>query len=249
MLPDMALVADGMALAFKTARRAAGGDDLLRRGLDRQRPVARGDELRRHPPAAGRLRAREQPASPTRPRTSSSSRSTRSSAPRTYGFPGVQRRRQRRRGGVRGRRGSRPSAPARGDGPTLIECRTMRMHGHGAHDDMSYVPAGDARGVGASATRSSATRERLVAEHGFAADEVEAIRAEVKRLRRRVRRRRRSPRRCPTRRSPREGVFADDCRAARRRPGAVVALGGARADGSGGMSAARAERRRPDGAR
>ena len=27
-----------------------------------------------------------------------------------------------------------------GDGPTLIECMTMRMHGHGAHDDMRYVP-------------------------------------------------------------------------------------------------------------
>src|SRR4051794_17030976 len=27
-----------------------------------------------------------------------------------------------------------------GGGPTLIEARTMRMHGHGAHDDMSYVP-------------------------------------------------------------------------------------------------------------
>jgi pyruvate dehydrogenase E1 component alpha subunit len=28
-----------------------------------------------------------------------------------------------------------------GGGPTLIEAETMRMHGHGAHDDMSYVPA------------------------------------------------------------------------------------------------------------
>jgi pyruvate dehydrogenase E1 component alpha subunit len=28
-----------------------------------------------------------------------------------------------------------------GDGPTLIEALTMRMHGHGAHDDASYVPA------------------------------------------------------------------------------------------------------------
>jgi pyruvate dehydrogenase E1 component alpha subunit len=28
----------------------------------------------------------------------------------------------------------------RGDGPTLIEAVTMRMHGHGAHDDMKYVP-------------------------------------------------------------------------------------------------------------
>ena len=28
----------------------------------------------------------------------------------------------------------------RGGGPTLIQCETMRMHGHGAHDDMRYVP-------------------------------------------------------------------------------------------------------------
>src|SRR5437588_2781617 len=27
-----------------------------------------------------------------------------------------------------------------GDGPTLIEALTMRMHGHAAHDDMKYVP-------------------------------------------------------------------------------------------------------------
>src|SRR5262249_693250 len=29
-----------------------------------------------------------------------------------------------------------------GDGPTLIEAVTMRMHGHAAHDDMKYVPKG-----------------------------------------------------------------------------------------------------------
>jgi pyruvate dehydrogenase E1 component alpha subunit len=28
-----------------------------------------------------------------------------------------------------------------GEGPTLIEADTMRMHGHGAHDDHKYVPA------------------------------------------------------------------------------------------------------------
>src|SRR4051812_29253146 len=28
----------------------------------------------------------------------------------------------------------------RGGGPTLIEAETMRMHGHGAHDDQRYVP-------------------------------------------------------------------------------------------------------------
>ena len=27
-----------------------------------------------------------------------------------------------------------------GGGPTLIEARTLRMHGHGAHDDASYIP-------------------------------------------------------------------------------------------------------------
>jgi pyruvate dehydrogenase E1 component alpha subunit len=27
-----------------------------------------------------------------------------------------------------------------GQGPTLIAARTMRMHGHGAHDDASYIP-------------------------------------------------------------------------------------------------------------
>ncbi|NTW00023.1 MAG: thiamine pyrophosphate-dependent dehydrogenase E1 component subunit alpha [Oscillochloris sp.] len=27
-----------------------------------------------------------------------------------------------------------------GDGPTLIECKTMRMRGHAIHDNMSYVP-------------------------------------------------------------------------------------------------------------
>jgi TPP-dependent pyruvate/acetoin dehydrogenase alpha subunit len=28
-----------------------------------------------------------------------------------------------------------------GGGPTLIQCETMRMHGHAAHDDQRYVPA------------------------------------------------------------------------------------------------------------
>src|SRR5205085_1332304 len=27
-----------------------------------------------------------------------------------------------------------------GEGPTLVEAVTMRMHGHAAHDDMRYVP-------------------------------------------------------------------------------------------------------------
>jgi pyruvate dehydrogenase E1 component alpha subunit len=60
-----------------------------------------------------------------------------------------------------------------GGGPTLIETRTLRMHGHGAHDDASYIPAGlleDWRGRDPI--------ERLAAR--FEADEVDAIEAAVK---------------------------------------------------------------------
>jgi pyruvate dehydrogenase E1 component alpha subunit len=66
-----------------------------------------------------------------------------------------------------------------GDGPTLIQCHTMRMHGHGAHDDMSYVPKElfqewEARDPIATYTA------RLVADHGFTEAEIDEMRAEVK---------------------------------------------------------------------
>jgi pyruvate dehydrogenase E1 component alpha subunit len=66
----------------------------------------------------------------------------------------------------------------RGEGPTLIECHTMRMHGHGAHDDMSYVPP---ELVEKWAERDPIARfaDRLVVEHGFDEDELNAIRDEV----------------------------------------------------------------------
>jgi TPP-dependent pyruvate/acetoin dehydrogenase alpha subunit len=65
-----------------------------------------------------------------------------------------------------------------GDGPSLIECHTLRMHGHGAHDDMSYVPRElfeewEARDP--IATYSA----RLVAEHGFSEQELERLRDEA----------------------------------------------------------------------
>jgi TPP-dependent pyruvate/acetoin dehydrogenase alpha subunit len=65
-----------------------------------------------------------------------------------------------------------------GAGPTLIECRTMRMHGHGAHDDMSYVPP-EMLEEWAQRDPIDRYRERLVAEHGFDRAEVERIEAEV----------------------------------------------------------------------
>jgi TPP-dependent pyruvate/acetoin dehydrogenase alpha subunit len=67
-----------------------------------------------------------------------------------------------------------------GGGPTLIECQTMRMHGHGAHDDMSYVPPELFEEWSA---RDPIERygERLVSQYGFEAGEVEEIRDEVRR--------------------------------------------------------------------
>jgi pyruvate dehydrogenase E1 component alpha subunit len=67
----------------------------------------------------------------------------------------------------------------RGDGPTLIECRTMRMHGHGAHDDMSYVPP-EMFQEWAQRDPIDLYSKRLVADYGFGQDEVDAIGAEVK---------------------------------------------------------------------
>ncbi|MGH2952559.1 MAG: thiamine pyrophosphate-dependent dehydrogenase E1 component subunit alpha [Solirubrobacterales bacterium] len=66
-----------------------------------------------------------------------------------------------------------------GGGPTLIECETMRMHGHGAHDDMSYVPK-ELFEEWAKRDPIDRYAERLVTDYGFSAEEVEGIRSEVK---------------------------------------------------------------------
>jgi pyruvate dehydrogenase E1 component alpha subunit len=60
-----------------------------------------------------------------------------------------------------------------GGGPTLIEAETMRMHGHGAHDDMRYVPQ---ELLDEWEARDPIRRY----EERLHADEVEAIRASVK---------------------------------------------------------------------
>jgi pyruvate dehydrogenase E1 component alpha subunit len=67
-----------------------------------------------------------------------------------------------------------------GGGPTLIGCTTMRMHGHGAHDDMRYVPA---ELLERWAARDPIARyeERLAAD-GFDVEAVAAsVRAELER--------------------------------------------------------------------
>jgi TPP-dependent pyruvate/acetoin dehydrogenase alpha subunit len=65
-----------------------------------------------------------------------------------------------------------------GDGPTLIECQTMRMHGHGAHDDMSYVPD-EMLEEWSRRDPIELYSARLVSEHGFEQREVDEVRASV----------------------------------------------------------------------
>lgn len=97
---------------------------------------------------------------------------------RTYGFPGVLVDGNDVEAVFEASRAAAERARA-GEGPTLIECRTMRMHGHGAHDDMRYVPK---EMFEKWSQRDPIERygEKLVAEHGFSADEIEEIRSEVK---------------------------------------------------------------------
>jgi TPP-dependent pyruvate/acetoin dehydrogenase alpha subunit len=65
-----------------------------------------------------------------------------------------------------------------GEGPTLIECHTMRMHGHGAHDDMSYVPD-EMLEEWSRRDPIDLYAKRLSEEHGFDRGEVDEIRASV----------------------------------------------------------------------
>jgi len=65
-----------------------------------------------------------------------------------------------------------------GDGPTLIECHTMRMHGHGAHDDMSYVPD-EVLEEWSQRDPIELYERRLGDEHGFEATEIDEIRGSV----------------------------------------------------------------------
>src|ERR671932_323983 len=56
-----------------------------------------------------------------------------------YGFPGISVDGNDVEAMFEATRQARERALA-GEGPTLIEAVTMRMHGHAAHDDMKYVP-------------------------------------------------------------------------------------------------------------
>jgi TPP-dependent pyruvate/acetoin dehydrogenase alpha subunit len=92
---------------------------------------------------------------------------------RVYGFPGVTVDGNDVEAVFEAVRAARERALA-GDGPTLVEALTMRMHGHAAHDDMRYVPP---QQLAAWAERDPIERqERSVAALGV---DVDALRATV----------------------------------------------------------------------
>jgi TPP-dependent pyruvate/acetoin dehydrogenase alpha subunit len=95
----------------------------------------------------------------------------------TYGFPGVSIDGNDVEAVFEAARLAADRARA-GEGPTLIGCETMRMHGHAAHDDMRYVPE---EMLEQWAARDPIDRyaRRLTDDYGVSPDEVESIRSEV----------------------------------------------------------------------
>jgi TPP-dependent pyruvate/acetoin dehydrogenase alpha subunit len=67
-----------------------------------------------------------------------------------------------------------------GEGPTIVECVTLRMEGHAVHDDAFYVPKEDFE-TWAAKDPIERTRKFLL-EAGMSEDEDEEIRSGVKRL-------------------------------------------------------------------
>jgi TPP-dependent pyruvate/acetoin dehydrogenase alpha subunit len=139
MLPDMMLVATGLAMAFKLRgeQRAAltwFGDGSTSRGDFHEAMNWAGVQklpvifiLENNQYAYSTPTASQFAVDPVE----------RAAA---YGFPGVSVDGNDVEATFEATRAARERAIA-GEGPTLIEAVTMRMHGHAAHDDMKYVPA------------------------------------------------------------------------------------------------------------
>ncbi len=139
MLPDMMLVATGMAMAFKLRgeRRCAitwFGDGSTSRGDFHEAMNWAGVQKL---PVIFVLENNQYAYSTPLDQQFAVNPVERA---RAYGFPGVSVDGNDVEAVFEVTRAARERAVA-GGGPTLIECLTMRMHGHAAHDDMKYVPA------------------------------------------------------------------------------------------------------------
>ena len=177
MLPDMALVANGIALAFKQRREPRVAMTYFGEGSSANGQWHEAMNLAGiHGLPIVFLLENNQFAYSTPNKLEFAVDPVERA--RVYGFPGVK---------VDGNDVEAVFEAARvgverarsGEGPTLIGCETMRMHGHGAHDDMSYVPKEMFEEWG---RRDPIERyaERLVTEYRFSEDEVDSIRAEIK---------------------------------------------------------------------
>ena len=91
-----------------------------------------------------------------------------------YGFPGIKVDGNDPEAMFEATRVARERALA-GDGPTMLEAVTMRMHGHAAHDDMKYVPKEQVE-----EWRAKDPIDRQTQRLEALGVDVEAVRAEVK---------------------------------------------------------------------
>jgi TPP-dependent pyruvate/acetoin dehydrogenase alpha subunit len=138
MLPDMMLVATGMAMAFKLRGEARCaitwfGDGSTSRGDFHEAMNWAG--LQRLP-VVFVLENNQYAYSTPLDQQFAVDPVERAQA---YGFPGISVDGNDVEAMFAATRTARERALA-GDGPTLLEAVTMRMHGHAAHDDMKYVP-------------------------------------------------------------------------------------------------------------
>jgi len=139
MLPDMMLVATGMAMAFKLRgeRRCAltwFGDGSTSRGDFHEAMNWAGVQRL---PVLFVLENNQYAYSTPLDKQFAVDPVERAAA---YGFVGVKVDGNDVEAMFEAARAARERALA-GEGPTLIEAVTMRMHGHAAHDDMKYVPS------------------------------------------------------------------------------------------------------------
>jgi pyruvate dehydrogenase E1 component alpha subunit len=177
MLPDMALVATGMALAFKTR-----GEQRVAMTFFGEGSTANGQwheamnfaGIHRLPIVFVLENNRFAYSTPNELEFAVDP----VERAHTYGFPGVNVDGNDVEAVFEAARTAADLARA-GGGPTLIECQTMRMHGHGAHDDMSYVPR-ELYEEWARRDPIDRYAERLVADYGFTPEEVDGTRAEVR---------------------------------------------------------------------
>src|SRR5215204_3256873 len=173
MLPDMMLVATGLAMAFKLRgeRRAAltwFGDGSTSRGDFHEAMNWAGVQKL---PVIFVLENNQYAYSTPLDQQFAVDPVERAAA---YGFPGITVDGNDPEAMFEATRTARERALA-GEGPTLLEAVTMRMHGHAAHDDMKYVPKEQVEEWRAKDPIDRQTRRLQVL-----GVDVDAIRAEVK---------------------------------------------------------------------